>query len=90
MKTRLFVSSVLINGTEIELDGDRARYLSRALRARVGDSVNLFDGNGAEWTAAILQIGKNTVTLRIDGNHEAGTESPLKVHLVQGISRGER
>lgn len=90
MKTRLFVSSALINDTEIELDGDQARYLSRALRARVGDRLNLFDGNGAEWTAAILQISKNTVTLRIDDSHEAGTESPLKVHLVQGISRGER
>lgn len=90
MKTRLFVSSALINDTEIELDGDQARYLSRALRARVGDRLNLFDGNGAEWTAAILQISKNTVTLRIDDSHEAGTESPLRVHLVQGISRGER
>ena len=90
MKTRLFVSSTLINDTEIELDGDQARYLSRALRARVGDRLNLFDGNGAEWTAAILQISKNTVTLRIDDSHEAGTESPLRVHLVQGISRGER
>lgn len=90
MKTRLFVSSALINDTEIELDGDQARYLGRALRARVGDRLNLFDGNGAEWTATILQISKNTVTLRIDDSHEAGTESPLKVHLVQGISRGER
>ncbi len=90
MKTRLFVSSALINGTEIELDGDRARYLSRALRARVGDKVNVFDGEGAEWSAAVLQISKNTVTLQIDDSHEAGTESPLKIHLVQGISRGER
>ena len=90
MEARLFVSSALINDTEIELDGDQARYLSRALRARVGDRLNLFDGNGAEWTAAILQISKNTVTLRIDDSHEAGTESPLRVHLVQGISRGER
>ena len=90
MKTRLFVSSELINGTEIELDGDRARYLGRALRARVGDKVYVFNGEGAEWTAAILHISKNTITLRVENSHEAGTESPLKIHLVQGISRGER
>lgn len=90
MKTRLFVSSELINGTEIELDGDRARYLGRALRARVGDKVNVFNGEGAEWTAAILHISKNTITLRVENSHEAGTESPLRIHLVQGISRGER
>lgn len=90
MKKRLFVSNELINGTEIELDGDRARYLSRALRAHVGDKLNVFNGEGAEWTAAILHISKNTVTLRVENSHEAGTESPLKIHLVQGISRGER
>lgn len=90
MKTRLFVSGPLINGTEIELDGDRARYLGRVLRARVGESVNVFNGEGAEWTASVLQIGKNAISLRLDDNHEVGTESPLKIHLVQGISRGER
>ncbi len=90
MKTRLFVSGALINGTEIELDGDRARYLGRVLRSRVGDNVIVFNGEGAEWTASVLQISKNTVTLRVDDSQEAGTESPLKIHLVQGISRGER
>ena len=90
MKTRLFVSGPLINGTEIELDGDRARYLSRVLRSRVGDNVIVFNGEGAEWTASVLQISKNTVILQLDDSQEAGTESPLKIHLVQGISRGER
>jgi 16S rRNA (uracil1498-N3)-methyltransferase len=33
---------------------------------------------------------KSTATLSIGDSHEAGTESPLKIHLVQGISRGER
>lgn len=90
MKTRLFVSGPLINGTEIELDGDRARYLGRVLRTRVGDAVSVFNGEGAEWSASITQISKTTVTLRLDDRHEAETESPLKIHLVQGISRGER
>jgi len=89
MKTRLFVSSELINDTEIELDGDRARYLSRVLRACVGDKLNVFNGEGAEWTAAILHISKDTITLRVENSHETGTESPLKIHLVQGILRGE-
>jgi len=90
MKTRLFVSGQLINGAELLVDGDRARYLGRALRLRVGDEIIVFNGEGPEWTATIDAMTKSTATLRICDSYEAGTESPLKIHLVQGVSRGER
>jgi len=90
MKTRLFVSAPLINGAEIGLDGDQARYLGRVLRARTGDELRIFNGEGAEWDASIERMSKSTVTLRVAGRHEVATESPLKIHLVQGISRGDR
>lgn len=90
MSTRLFVSGALINGAEIELDGDRARYLGKVLRVSVGDDLTVFNGEGAEWAATIQSIGRNKVIIKIGDSFEAGTESPLKIHLVQGISRGER
>jgi 16S rRNA (uracil1498-N3)-methyltransferase len=90
MKTRLFVSRDLINGAEALLEGDRARYLGRVLRLRVGDDINVFDGTGSEWSATISAMTKNSATLSLGERHESTMESPLKVHLVQGISRGER
>jgi len=90
MKTRLFVSRALINGADVLLEGDRARYLGRVLRLRVGDEITVFNGEGPEWAATIGGMTKSTATLRIGNSHEAGSESPLKIHLVQGISRGER
>lgn len=90
MSTRLFVSGALINGAEIELDGDRARYLGKVLRARIGDQLAVFNGEGPEWPASITRISKSCVGLELGESVEAGTESPLKIHLVQGISRGER
>ncbi len=90
MKTRLFVSAELINDAELILEGDRARYLGRVLRLRVGDDITIFNGQGAEWSASISAMTKNTATLLVGERHEVATESPLKIHLVQGISRGER
>lgn len=90
MSTRLFVSGALINGAEVEVDGDPARYLSKALRSRVGDPVTLFNGEGPEWPATISQISKSTVVLKLGNGFEANTESALKIHLVQCISRGDR
>ena len=90
MSTRLFVSEALGNGAELELAGETARYLGRVLRARVGDSVAVFNGDDGEFSAEILKITKGTVRLAIRAPIDNHAESPLKVHLVQGISRGER
>jgi len=90
MSNRLLVSGALINGAEIELEGDRARYLGKVLRSRVGDRLVVFNGEGPEWPATITRIGKTSVTLELGESIEAAAESPLKIHLVQGISRGDR
>lgn len=90
MKTRLFVSGELINGAQFVLEGDRAHYLGRVLRLRVGDNVCVFNGAGGEWLASIDSMTKSTATLSIGEEIDASTESPLKIHLVQGVSRGER
>jgi len=90
MSTRLFVSGALSNDAELVLQGEQANYLGRALRSRVGDTVTVFNGDGGEWPACIEHISKNSVTLRLGAVVESATESPLKIHLVQGISRGER
>ncbi|MDG2107726.1 MAG: 16S rRNA (uracil(1498)-N(3))-methyltransferase [Woeseiaceae bacterium] len=90
MNTRLFVSGTLINDAELKLDGDRAKYLGKVLRARIGETLIIFNGDGPEWPATITKIGKNSVNLMLGKSIEPGTESPLKIHLVQGISRSER
>ena len=90
MSNRLLVSGALINGAEFELEGDRARYLGKVLRSRVGDQLTVFNGEGSEWPATIIRIGKNSVVLELGDGVEATAESPLKIHLVQGISRGDR
>ncbi len=80
----------MINGASVVIDGDRARYLGRVLRLRIGDAITVFDGSGPEWPATIENMTKSSVTLQVGDSTEAGTESPLKIHLVQGVSRGER
>jgi len=60
------------------------------LRIRVGDSLTVFNGEGPQWPAIVIHVSKSAVGLELGESFEAGTESPLKIHLVQGISRGER
>jgi 16S rRNA (uracil1498-N3)-methyltransferase len=90
MRTRLFVSAALGNGAALTLTGEPARYLGRALRLRPGDVVAVFNGDDGEWAATIEQFGRDEVMLTVGDAIESRPESPLRVHLVQGVSRGER
>jgi 16S rRNA (uracil1498-N3)-methyltransferase len=90
MTTRLLVSGALSNDAELVLHGEQARYLGRVLRSRPGDVVAVFNASDGEWSATIESLTKSTVSLRINSEIVSNTESPFKIHLVQGISRGER
>ena len=87
---RLYVAEKLAAGAELHLGEESARYLGRVLRLRVGDSVHVFNGDDGEWSATISRFGKNRVTLLVHDAVANTAESDLKIHLVQGISRGER
>jgi len=88
--TRLFVRSALQPGQDLTLDSEQAHYLGRALRLRAGDSLSVFSAESGEFSATLTNIKKSSAEIAIGEAVPTATESPLKVHLVQGISRGER
>ena len=88
--TRLFVNDTLGSGTELRLGREQAHYLGRVLRLHNGDSLTVFNGDNGEFVARVVSLGKNDAVVQIEAALEVETESPLKIHLVQGISRGER
>jgi 16S rRNA (uracil1498-N3)-methyltransferase len=89
-RTRLFIRDELAPNTELQMGIDQTRYLGRALRLKAGDQLTVFNGTGGEFIATIVSIGKTSSVLAITEQLDARTESPLKIHLVQGVSRGER
>ncbi len=92
--TRLYLDRTLQPGLELTLDGDEAQYLGRVLRLRVGDRVAVFNGRDGEFDAELTAFRKKEVSVAIGERTvdpvEAPAESPLRLHLVQGVSRGER
>lgn len=88
--TRLFIRSELQTGQDLELDNEQARYLGRALRLRPGDALTIFSAESGEFAATLTSVGKSGAEVAVGEAVVTATESPLKVHLVQGVSRGER
>ena len=88
--TRLFLDERLSSGAEIRLGADQARYLSKVLRLGTDDEICVFNGSDGEYVATIRHLGKSAATIAVTTPKDTRTESSLKTHLVQGISRGER
>ena len=71
---RLYVAERLGTGVELRLGDDAARYLGRVLRLRAGETVHAFNGDDGEWSATIAKIGRDRVTLLVQGTVETETE----------------
>jgi 16S rRNA (uracil1498-N3)-methyltransferase len=87
--SRLLVPGPLQAG-DVILDTETAHYLRDVLRLDQGDAVTVFDGTGGEYAAEVAAAGKREVVLRVGEFRGREAESPLKVTLGLGITRGER
>ena len=87
---RIYLNQDIELQQSIRLPEDAGHYLSRVLRARTGQLVVVFNGNGLDFKAEIESLDRGNVILRILDKQPVNTESPLKITLVQAISRGER
>lgn len=87
---RLYCAEGLGPDRRLRLPEPGARHLLRVLRLRRGDEVRLFDGAGAEYAAVITHAHGSVAEVSVNGPVATLPESALQVHLLQGISRGER
>ena len=88
--TRSHVDMPLLVGDEIALPDDVAAHLLRVLRLQVGDACVLFNGDGRDYDARIIAIGKREARAELIAARRIGNESPLRITLLQGIARGEK
>ena len=88
--TRLYVNSTLATDTTVELPPETSHYLGKVLRAKAGQAVILFNGDGQEYAALITQVTKKTVVVTIESSQLGLPPSPLYTHLGQVMSRGDR
>lgn len=88
--TRIFCPGPLIVNNEVPLPESGAHHVARVLRLRVGAALGVFDGMGGEFRAEIVSLEGNHAIVRINEQVTAISESPLKITLIQGVSRGER
>lgn len=87
---RFFFHGDLIIDSNIELPSELAHYMANVLRLKVGTPIVLFNGNGSDYPAEIVDIQKRKASVLINAQISLCVESPLHLHLGQGVSKGDR
>jgi 16S rRNA (uracil1498-N3)-methyltransferase len=88
--TRVYVDEELNPGSSLELARDTASHLAKVLRARTGDELVLFNGDGREFHGAVETVRGSRVSVSVAAARVMDRESPLQVTLVQCVPRGDR
>jgi len=86
---RLFVAEALAEGAMVALDGGQAHYLGGVLRLRAGDAVHLLDDQTGEWAAAVEEVGKRSLLLRV-GARLRPREVPADLWLLVAPLKKQR
>ena len=88
--TRSFIDQPLAAGITVVLPEDTCAHLVRVLRLQAGDACVLFNGDGSDYDARLLAIGKREARAEVLTARQLDNESPLAITLLQGIARGEK
>jgi 16S rRNA (uracil1498-N3)-methyltransferase len=86
---RLFVDLPLASDADLALPPGAARH-AQVRRVQPGDTLLLFDGQGSDWPAEVLAVGRSEVRVRVGTPVVVATELPLHVTVALGMPANER
>jgi len=92
---RIYQNTPLAVNETITLNEDAFGHTVRVLRLKEGDTVTLFNGQEnqgkyGDFQCELTQVTKKSAQVIIKSFTEKNIESPLNIHLGQGVSRGDR
>ena len=86
---RFYCPTTLQTDVQLALPPSAARHV-QVLRMQPGMAITLFNGEGGEFDAQILQMGKRDVQVQIGAHHAIEREAVRSVHLMVGMPANER
>jgi 16S rRNA (uracil1498-N3)-methyltransferase len=89
MSLRLHVGAALQRDAEIDLPAAAARHV-QVRRLQPADRLRLFNGQGGEWAATVLHMGRTQVRVRVDAFDAVERELGMAVTVALGMPANER
>ncbi|MDQ7050987.1 MAG: 16S rRNA (uracil(1498)-N(3))-methyltransferase [Enterobacterales bacterium] len=87
---RFFTEQFLQLHDTLKLENSVAHHCAQVLRYQLNDPLILFNGDGYDYQALITDINRRHCEVKILKKIALENESPLQIHLIQGIAKGDK
>lgn len=89
---RFFVEKKNVNleNSTCIIEGEDVKHISKVLRCRVGEELEICDNDNNEYICEITSIDKSEVQLNIIDKVDIKRESDLKIKVYQGLPKGPK
>lgn len=88
---RFFVSPGQIEDGQVTIDGEDFKHITRVLRLRDDEAIEVCDGRGTDHIVMVETVGKDSLTGRIlESRPSRGETDGLRVTLFQGVPKGQK
>lgn len=79
----IFSDHIIINGTDVN-------HIKNVLRLRIDDKISVTGADQYDYLCAIREFTEEEVILSILEQREADRELPARIHLFQGLPKGDK
>jgi len=79
-----------VEGNRVKLAAEEARHIIRVLRHKVGDRIQVVDGEGNEYRCLITKIGRRELAAEVMSQTRRARETVAEVTLAASITKGTK
>ena len=87
---RFYIETELAVDTQVELTETVFHHWVKVLRAQVGETATLFNGQGGEYEAELIEVNKKTAQVQIKSFNPDNRTPNFNALLGQVMSKGDR
>lgn len=87
---RFFIEADLNVNTTVELTETVFHHWVKVLRAQVGESATLFNGQGGEYEVTLSEVAKKSASVDVNAFNPANRSPKFQALLGQVMSKGDR
>ncbi len=85
---RFFVADIV--GDRVDIMGEDAIHLAKALRVRTGEVITVCDSAGKDHTCEVMAVSPDCVSAKVTHSMPSAAEPPLPITLYFGLPKGDK
>ena len=85
-----FVTPNQVKENRIQIIGSDVNHIKNVLRMKVGEELQISDGDNRQYLCEILSLAADEVWVSIKEEQQTDTELPCKIYLFQGLPKSDK